>query len=902
MESMLLYIVPFLGIIGLLVMAVKSAWVSKQESGDKNMTELAAHIATGAMAFLRAEWKVLSYFVVIAAILLGWSGTLVDSSDPTIAIAFVIGAFLSALAGYIGMNIATKANVRTTQSARTSLAQALKVSFTGGTVMGLGVAGLAVLGLGGLFILFLQMFGPEVEGGSYIKAIEVLAGFSLGAESIALFARVGGGIYTKAADVGADLVGKVEAGIPEDDPRNPATIADNVGDNVGDVAGMGADLFGSYVATILATMVLGAEVSLVGESKLGNLNAILLPMIIAGLGLIFSIIGTLFVKVNSEDGNVQNALNLGNWSSVILTGIASFFLVDYLLPSEMLIRGFAFSGMDVFWAILTGLVVGALMSIITEYYTAMGKKPVNSIVQQSSTGHATNIIGGLAVGMESTVIPVIVLAAGIYTSFEFAGLYGVAIAAAGMMATTAMQLAIDAFGPIADNAGGIAEMSGLPDEVRERTDKLDAVGNTTAAAGKGFAIASAALTALALFAAFVGLAGIDSIDIYKADVLAGLFIGAMIPFIFSSLAIAAVGRAAMDMVQEVRRQFKEIPGIMEHKATPEYDKCVEISTKASIREMLLPGAIALVVPVLVGFTFGPEVLGGVLAGVTVSGVLMGMFQNNAGGAWDNAKKSFEAGVMVDGKMEYKGSEPHKASVTGDTVGDPFKDTSGPSMNILIKLMSIVSLVIAPHISEGGAHGENMNHGEGTTSIIENVSATEGNLIQDGEYIIEEGQTVKWAARKVGGSHDGQLMLSEAMFVIEGGELVAGQIIMDMNSIRVRDIKDREENMDLVNHLKSPDFFGVEEFPVASLVITDSQRSDENNYVAVGELTIKGITNKVKFDLSLEPHEKAVLLTTGFAIDRTKYGITYKSKSFDELLDKFIYDEFEIKTRLKAFLK
>ena len=525
-----------------------------------------------------------------------------------------------------------------------------------------------------------------------MRVLEVLAGFSLGAESIALFARVGGGIYTKAADVGADLVGKVEAGIPEDDPRNPATIADNVGDNVGDVAGMGADLFGSYVATILAAMVLGN--GLVSDDNFSGLGPIFLPMVIAGLGLIFSIIGTWFVKIKSEEDSVQKALNLGNWSSIILTVITSYFVVCWMLPETMEYSGEdarVITSMGVFWAIFTGLVVGGLMSVITEYYTAIGKRPVNSIITQSSTGHATNIIGGLAVGMESTVLPILILSSGIFVSFLFAGLYGVAIAAAGMMATTAMQLAIDAFGPIADNAGGIAEMSGLPKEVRERTDNLDAVGNTTAAAGKGFAIASAALTSLALFAAFVGLSGISSIDIYKPDVLAGLFVGAMIPFIFSSLAIAAVGRAAMDMVNEVRRQFKEIPGIMEGKATPEYEKCVEISTKASIREMMLPGAIPLVVPVLVGFVFGPEVLGGVLAGVTVSGVLMGVFQNNAGGAWDNAKKSMEA----DGQ---KGTESHKASVTGDTVGDPFKDTSGPSMNILIKLMSIVALVIAPHIN------------------------------------------------------------------------------------------------------------------------------------------------------------------------------------------------------------
>jgi K(+)-stimulated pyrophosphate-energized sodium pump len=533
-------------------------------------------------------------------------------------------------------------------------------------------------------------------------AIEVLAGFSLGAESIALFARVGGGIYTKAADVGADLVGKVEAGIPEDDVRNPATIADNVGDNVGDVAGMGADLFGSYVATILATMVLGQEIEV--SDNYGGFSPVLLPMLIAGVGLLSSLVSTFFVRISKETDSVQNALNLGNYASIAITFVTSYFLVTTILPESLTLRGTTFSSMDVFYAIIVGLVVGTLMSIITEYYTAMGKRPVDSIVQKSGTGHATNIIGGLAVGMESTVLPILVLAAGIIGSYHFAGIYGVSIAAAGMMATTAMQLAIDAFGPIADNAGGIAEMAQLPPEVRDRTDNLDAVGNTTAATGKGFAIASAALTSLALFAAFVGISGITQIDIYKADVLAGLFVGGMIPFIFSALCISAVGKAAMEMVNEVRRQFREIPGIMEYKAKPEYEKCVAISTEASIRQMILPGAIALTVPVLVGFTMGPEVLGGLLAGVTVSGVLMGIFQSNAGGAWDNAKKSFEKGVLIDGEIFKKGSEPHKAAVTGDTVGDPFKDTSGPSMNILIKLMSIVSLVIAPYIHVGKSSG------------------------------------------------------------------------------------------------------------------------------------------------------------------------------------------------------
>lgn len=698
----LFILVPIFGIIALIYTFVQSSWVSKQNAGNDRMKEISGYISDGAMAFLKAEYKVMAYFVVVVAILLAIMGGSSANSHWSIGISFVLGAILSALAGFIGMKIATKANVRTAEAAKTSLSKALKVSFTGGSVMGMGVAGLAVLGLGGLYIIIKQIFAPGagVDSHEMERTIEILTGFSLGAESIALFARVGGGIYTKAADVGADLVGKVEAGIPEDDPRNPATIADNVGDNVGDVAGMGADLFGSYVATVLATMVLGRET--LSVDAYGGFAPILLPMLIAGTGIIYSIIGTLFVKIaettSLDTAPVQNALNLGNWGSIVLTAISSYFLVTYLLPDTMVLRGHEFTEMGVFGAIIVGLVVGTLMSIITEYYTAMGKRPVKSIIKQSSTGHATNIIGGLAVGMESTMLPILVLAGGIYGSYLCAGLYGVAIAAAGMMATTAMQLAIDAFGPIADNAGGIAEMSELPKEVRERTDVLDAVGNTTAATGKGFAIASAALTALALFAAFVGIAGIDGIDIYRADVLAGLFVGAMIPFIFSSLAIRAVGTAAMAMVEEVRRQFREIPGILEGKAVPEYEKCVAISTDASLKKMMLPGAIALVSPLIMGFIFGPEVLGGFLAGATVSGVLMGMFQNNAGGAWDNAKKSFEQGVEINGEMHYKGSEAHKASVTGDTVGDPFKDTSGPSMNILIKLMSIISLVIAPTLA------------------------------------------------------------------------------------------------------------------------------------------------------------------------------------------------------------
>ena len=726
MNELLFYAVPVMGLVGLLYTFLKYKWVEKQDAGDARMKEISTYIAEGAMAFLKAEWKILSYFVVVVAILLGFMAANNSGSNWSISISFVVGAICSAFAGWIGMNVATKANVRTAQAAKSSLAQALKVSFAGGSVMGLGVAGLAVLGLGSLFLILKHIFAPGAPANSdeMVKTIEVLTGFSLGAESIALFARVGGGIYTKAADVGADLVGKVEAGIPEDDPRNPATIADNVGDNVGDVAGMGADLFGRYVATVLATMVLGQEAKSV--DNYGGYAPILLPMLIAGIGILFSIVGTLFVRIGKNAGintrAVQKALDMGNWGSIVLTAIASAALVYYILPStpSYLTRDFiegtnsvregaiAITQNGVMGAILVGLAVGALISMITEYYTAMDKRPVMSIIRKSATGHATNVIGGIAIGKESTLFPILVLAGGIWGSYTCAGLYGVAIAAAGMMATTAMQMAIDAFGPIADNAGGIAEMCDLPKEVRERTDVLDAVGNTTAATGKGFAIASAALTALALFAAYVGVIkhnGYDiiGIDIYKAKVLASLFVGAMIPFIFSSLAISAVGDAAMSMVEEVRRQFREIPGIMEGTGKPEYDKCVAISTEASIKKMVLPGAIALISPIIIGFLLGPEALGGFLAGATVSGVLLGMFQNNAGGAWDNAKKSFEKGVEINGEMHYKKSDPHKASVTGDTVGDPFKDTSGPSMNILIKLMSIVSLVIAPSLAKFHSH-------------------------------------------------------------------------------------------------------------------------------------------------------------------------------------------------------
>ncbi len=699
--NILFYTIPLIGVWALLYMMFQYRWIEKQYPGEDKMVKIAQYIAKGAMSFLKTEYNMLGYFVFISCLLLFTISYENEYSHPFIILSFVLGAFFSGLSGVIGMKIATKANVRTTQAAKNSLSQAFQMAFTGGKVMGTGVTGLAILGLSVLFIIFYYVFLPENHHQMTIF-LEVLTGFSLGAESIALFARVGGGIYTKAADVGADLVGKVEANIPEDDPRNPATIADNVGDNVGDVAGMGADLFGSYVATIIASMVLGSEIYTIQNNSLQGMSCVLLPMLIGAIGILMSMFAFVFIKIKPKhktSSQVQKALNIGNWIAIFLTALVSYFLVVCLLPDQLILREKSFAAIHIFYAILTGLLVGALVSSVTEYFTSMGKKPVQFIVQQSSTGHATNIISGLSVGMISTVIPVILFALGIGVSFYFAGFYGVAIAATGMMATTAMQLAIDAFGPIADNAGGIAEMSGLPEEVRQRTDILDTVGNTTAATGKGFAIASAALTALALFAAFVKITQIHTIDIYKAPVLAGLFLGSIIPFLFSALSISAVGKAAMTMVAEVRRQFREIKGIMERKVLPDYEKCIDISTQSAIQSMILPGAIAIIFPIIIGFIFGPEVLGGALAGVTVSGVLMAIFQCNAGGAWDNAKKTFEKGAHIQGKMYYKGSEPHKASVTGDTVGDPFKDTSGPSMNILIKLTSIVALVIAPYIAQ-----------------------------------------------------------------------------------------------------------------------------------------------------------------------------------------------------------
>ena len=740
MESLAIYMPIILALIGLAYMLYKKSWVMKQDAGDGKMKEISDHIYEGALAFLNAEYKLLAVFVFVVSLALAGVSVVVPTTHWLIVIAFIFGAVFSAWAGNMGMKIATKTNVRTTQAARTSLPTALKISFGGGTVMGLGVAGLAVLGLTAFFILFFNYFmdGVWTSTEDMTIVLETLAGFSLGAESIALFARVGGGIYTKAADVGADLVGKVEAGIPEDDPRNPATIADNVGDNVGDVAGMGADLFGSYVATVLAAMVLGNYViEDMGGSisdAFGGIGPILLPVAIAGAGIIISIIGTLLVNIKSNDAKedeVMNALNKGNWTSIILVGISCYVLCNWMLPETMKMEFFGeglkeISSMSVFYATLVGLVVGAVISSVTEYYTGLGKSPILKIVQQSSTGAGTNIIAGLATGMISTFPSVLLFAGAIWASYFFAGFYGVALAASAMMATTAMQLAIDAFGPISDNAGGIAEMSEQDPIVRERTDILDSVGNTTAATGKGFAIASAALTSLALFAAYVTFTGIDGINIFKAPVLAMLFVGGMVPVVFSALAMNAVGKAAMEMVQEVRRQFKDIPGIMEGTGKPEYDKCVAISTQASLKEMVLPGILTIGFPLLIAFVpmiFGmdnlaiAEMLGGYMAGVTVSGVLWAIFQNNAGGAWDNAKKSFEAGVEINGEMTYKGSDAHKAAVTGDTVGDPFKDTSGPSMNILIKLTCLIGLVIAPIL---GGHSIDSDHASADLEVKKEV--------------------------------------------------------------------------------------------------------------------------------------------------------------------------------------
>ena len=865
----MIYMPIVAALIGLAYMLIKKSWVMKQDAGDGKMKEISDHIYEGALAFLNAEYKLLAIFVAVVSVLLFIVSSVVPSTHWLIVIAFIIGAIFSALAGNMGMKIATKTNVRTTQAARTSLPDALKVSFGGGTVMGLGVAGLAVLGLTMFFIFFYNYFMGGAAGAFSVEkmtiVLETLAGFSLGAESIALFARVGGGIYTKAADVGADLVGKVEAGIPEDDPRNPATIADNVGDNVGDVAGMGADLFGSYVATVLAAMVLGnyiiKDMGGMIEDAFGGIGPILLPMAIAGAGIIISMLGTMLVKINSNDAKesqVMGALNKGNWFAIALVAVSCYFLVIYMLPETMKMHFFGeglidITAMRVFYATLVGLFVGGVISAVTEYYTGLGKKPILNIVQKSATGAGTNIIAGLATGMISTFPTVILFAAAIWSSYALAGFYGVAMAASAMMATTAMQLAIDAFGPIADNAGGIAEMSEQDPIVRERTDILDSVGNTTAATGKGFAIASAALTSLALFAAYVTFTGIDGINIFKAPVLAMLFVGGMVPVVFSALAMNAVGKAAMQMVYEVRRQFKEIPGIMEGTGKPEYDKCVAISTEASLKEMMLPGLLTIGFPLVITFVpmiFGmdnmiiAEMLGGYMAGVTVSGVLWAIFQNNAGGAWDNAKKSFEAGVMINGEMTHKGSDAHEAAITGDTVGDPFKDTSGPSMNILIKLTCLIGLVIAPIL---GGHSSEEGH-EMTTELQESVEVnveetvanTNNTAELQGVWVLDASHSyVDFSIRHIVAKSKGSFKSVQG--VVNFSDTPSMNVTIDVASINTSN-----EKRD--THLKSDEYFDAAKFPNMTFVSKSFDKTSDGMLVK-GDLTIKDVTKEIELPLT-----------------------------------------------------